>query len=105
MCLHAHICSKEEVCRIQSEIRPQIGPKTTAYERVMDTLMNATKRVERDGIGINDFLPALLDFTASVALAMDGEQCLRAAVRRMNRRIEDYCNGTFPVNASERGGR
>ncbi len=39
-----------------NELRRQIAPKT-AYGRVMDTLMAATKRVERKGIGIDDFLP------------------------------------------------
>jgi len=83
-----------------NEIRIQSGPPS-AYERVMDTLTDATKRVERNGIGIDALLPALLDFAAGVALAMDGEQCLRAAVCRMNRRVEDYRNGRFPVNSSE----
>jgi hypothetical protein len=87
-----------------NDIRTQLGPKP-AYERVMDTLMDATMRVEQSGIGIDDFLPALLDFAAGVALAMDGEQSLRAAVIRMNRRVEDYRNGTFPVNSSERVGQ
>jgi hypothetical protein len=49
----------------------------------------------REGIGLLDFLPALVDFTTTVALIINGEICVEAFVDRMHSRVDDWRNGTF----------
>jgi len=73
------------------------------YDRVIEILTQTTQAVAQEQITLQDFLPALVDFTASVALAVAGEDGLRAFVARMQGRIADWRAGTFPARDFDLG--
>jgi hypothetical protein len=85
---------------------PQTGRDGDAvdsqYDRAIEILTNATKWARRANISLEEFQPALVDFTAAVALGVRGEEGLRAFIVRMEGRIDDWRNGTFPVGNSPR---
>jgi hypothetical protein len=74
------------------------------YSRVLDILIAATQVASDARIPKQEFLPALVDFTVTVALAFQGEECLRAVIKRMQHRIDDWRNGTFPLDESGQQG-
>jgi len=42
-------------------------------------------------------LPSLVDFTAAIAVALGGEDAIKACIMRLGDRITDFHAGTFPV--------
>jgi hypothetical protein len=76
---------------------PQQDEPSSDYDRVIDIMTDAVQKISKKGITKADFLPALVDFTAAVALAMRGEECLREIITRMEGRIDDWRAGTFPA--------
>jgi hypothetical protein len=75
------------------------------YSRVIDILIAAAQVASEARIPKQEFLPALADFTVTVALAFQGEECLRAVIKRMQHRIDDWRNGTFPLDESDEQGQ
>ena len=67
------------------------------YDRVIDIMTAAAARVGNHDIPLQEFLPALVDFTAAVGLAVGGEEGLQAFIARMQDRIKDWRAGTFPA--------
>jgi hypothetical protein len=53
----------------------------------------------KEGITKQDVLPAVADVLASLALIIAGEDGTRAAIKRLEGRIEDWKAGTFPAPA------
>ena len=62
-----------------------------------DILTVAIREMGEAGMTRTHILPSLIDFTAAVAIAMGGEEVLRACVVRISDRIDDFREGTFPV--------
>jgi hypothetical protein len=62
-----------------------------------DILTEAVQRMGAEGITKNDILPSLIDFTASVAIALGGEEAIQACIIRLGDRLKDFHAGTFPV--------
>jgi len=73
------------------------GDDRTPYDRVIRIMTEAARKVGRVNISREEFLPALADFTAATALIVQGEECLRAFITRMESRIDDWRAGTFPA--------
>jgi hypothetical protein len=53
------------------------------------------------GMTRNDVLPSLLDFAAAIAIALGGEDAVKACIIRLGDRIADYHKGIFPVQKTE----
>ena len=68
-----------------------------AHGRLIDILTEALQQAGSEGITRQDVLPALIDFTVSIALIMAGEEGARAALTRIEGRIEDWKAGRFPA--------
>ena len=66
------------------------------YDAVIDMFTTATQALGEMGVSKQELLPALLDFTAAVALILAGEEGLEASTQRMADRLDDWRNGTFP---------
>jgi hypothetical protein len=66
------------------------------YNIGFDILTEAVRRMG-EGITQSDVLPSLIDFTATVAIALGGEEAVRACIIRLGDRINDYHAGIFPV--------
>jgi hypothetical protein len=66
----------------------------------MGIFVQALVEIRQRGIETKDLLTPLVDLTAMVALTADGEKCLRAVIKRLRSRIDDYRAGTFPLDAS-----
>jgi hypothetical protein len=62
-----------------------------------DILTEAIQKMGARGITKNEVLPSLVDFTASVVIALGGEDAVKACIIRMGDRIRDFNEGTFPV--------
>ena len=62
-----------------------------------DILTDAVQTMGANGITKTEVLLLLVDFTASVAVVLGGEEAIRACILRMGDRIKDYREGTFPV--------
>jgi hypothetical protein len=71
------------------------------YDRVIGIMTKAMQAVAKDDVCLEEFLPALVDFTCAVALGVAGEKCLRAFITRMTGRIDDWRAGTFPVDDTD----
>ena len=67
------------------------------YETYVSILTDALEELREAGISRDDILPTLLDFTGSIALALAGEDGLRACIIRFGQQIEEHRKGTFPV--------
>jgi hypothetical protein len=67
------------------------------YNNGFDILTEAVQRMGEEGITKEDVLPSLIDFTAAVAIAIGGEEAIRACITRLGDRIKDFHAGTFPV--------
>ena len=65
-----------------------------------DILTNAVEEMGEEGVTKADLLPTLIDFTASVAAALGGEEAMKACIIRLIDRIKDFSDGTFPVDRS-----
>jgi hypothetical protein len=70
------------------------------YDKAIEILTGAVIKAKASNIALEDFLPPLLDVTAAVALSIDGEEAVRAAIARLESRIADWRAGTFPVNGT-----
>ena len=70
------------------------------YELYVSILTDALEALKEAGISRADVLPTLLDFTGSIALAIAGEEGLRACIVRLGQQIEDHRRGTFPVRTN-----
>ena len=53
------------------------------YSLVIDLMTQAMQSASTSGVTLEEFLPALVDFTSAVALMTCGEECLRAFMARM----------------------
>jgi hypothetical protein len=62
-----------------------------------DILTDAIKKMGEHGVTKTDVLPTLVDFTATIAVALGGEEAIKACIIRMIDRIKDLNAGTFPV--------
>jgi hypothetical protein len=71
------------------------------HGRVIDIMIDAMQTVAKEKIPKQDMLPALIDFTAMVALIVAGEERLRAVITRLAGRIEDWRAGSFSVSNME----
>jgi hypothetical protein len=67
------------------------------HGRLIDILAKALHTAGKEGITKQDVLPAVADFLVSLALIMAGEEGARAAIKRIEGRIEDWKAGTFPT--------
>jgi hypothetical protein len=67
------------------------------YNIAFDILTEAIQKMGANGITRNDVLPNLVDFTATIAVALGGEDAIKACIIRMGDRITDYHAGRFPV--------
>jgi hypothetical protein len=68
------------------------------YDACVEILINAFERMARERvITKSEILPRLVDFTASLAITLGGEDAVKACILRMGRCIENYHAGTFPV--------
>jgi hypothetical protein len=67
------------------------------YNIGFDILTEAVRRMGAEGITQGDVLPSLIDFTATVAIALGGEEAVRACIIRLGDRIKDYHAGIFRV--------
>ena len=64
------------------------------YYPMIEIMTDAASRVGRHDV--EQFLPALADCTASLLLALAGERGLAAFISRIEQRISDFREGTFP---------
>jgi hypothetical protein len=67
------------------------------YNVSFDILTDAIKRMGENGITKTDLLPMLVDFTATIAVAVGGEEAIKACIIRMIDRIKDLNAGKFPI--------
>jgi len=67
------------------------------YSISFDILTDAIREMGEQGVTKSDVLPTLLDFTATIAVALGGEEALKACVIRLIDRIKDLNEGTFPA--------
>ncbi len=81
----------------QSHDESAEGQMIDESNRSFDILTEAVQRLVQHGVTKTDLLPSLVDFTASVAIALGGEEAIRACILRMGDRIKDCHDGTFPV--------
>ena len=75
----------------------QSGNDDNDYDISFDILTEALQKMGAQGITRQEVLPSLVDFTASVAIALGGEEAVRACIIRLGDRIKDYREGNFPV--------
>jgi len=76
------------------------------YSRVIDLMTQATQSASQSGISLEEFLPALVDFTSAVALMIGGEECLRAFITRMEHRdLDDLTRAVTSEEIAETGVR
>lgn len=68
----------------------------TDYERVMRFLREAMQKANWSGVSQDERLHAVMDFVASDALKIGGEDALRAVIERLGKRVDDWRAGTFP---------
>jgi len=68
------------------------------YNLSVDILTNAIKQMGDKGVTKDDILPTLIDFTATIAVALGGEEAMKACILRFIDRIKDLNDGTFPVD-------
>ena len=63
-------------------------------------MLNTTfEAAELIGVGVEDALPALVEFTAALAIAMSGEEEMNAVVARLQRRADHLRNGHIHIRA------
>ena len=63
-------------------------------------MLNTTfEAAELTGVGVEDALPALVEFTAALAIAMSGEERMNAVVARPKRRADHWRNGHMHIRA------
>jgi hypothetical protein len=67
------------------------------YNIAFDILTKAIQKMGEQGITRSDVLPSLVDFTATIAVALGGEDAIKACILRLGDRIKDLHAGTFPV--------
>jgi hypothetical protein len=67
------------------------------YNIAFDILTQAVQKMGAQGITRSDVLPSLVDFTATIAVALGGEEAIKACIVRLSDRIKDLNSGTFPV--------
>jgi hypothetical protein len=67
------------------------------YNIAFDILTQAVQKMGAQGMTQNDVLPSLVDFTATVAVALGGEDAIKACIIRLGDRIKDFHAGTFPI--------
>jgi hypothetical protein len=72
------------------------------YSISFDILMDAIKRMGEHGITKTDVVPTLVDFTATVAVTLGGEEAIKACIIRMIDRIKDLNAGRWPVKQEGR---
>ena len=70
------------------------------YDTYASILTDALEELREAGISREDVLPTLLDFTGSIALALAGEDGLKACIMRFGQQIEDHRKGSFPVRTN-----
>jgi hypothetical protein len=70
------------------------------YNCVIGMLTGVARKAGKIGIGLEEYLPALIDYTAAVALIIGDEEGLQAFMTRMQSRIDEWRAGTFPSLAS-----
>jgi hypothetical protein len=68
------------------------------YDLVICMLTEVARKAAKIGIGLEDYVPALIDYTAAVALAIGGEEALQAFITRMQTRIDDWRARNFSFN-------
>jgi hypothetical protein len=74
------------------------GIRMEEYNFAFDILTEALQKMGTAGITKDEVLPHLVDFTATVAVAMAGAEGIEACIIRLGDRIKDYRDGIFPVN-------
>jgi len=57
------------------------------YSISFDILTDAIREMGEQGVTKSDVLPTLLDFTATIAVALGGEEALKACIIRLIDRI------------------
>ena len=70
------------------------------YDTYASILTDALEELREAGITKGEVIPTLLDFTGAIALALAGEEGLRACIVRLDQQIEDHRRGTFPVRTN-----
>lgn len=66
-----------------------------------DILTAAVQEMGAIGMTREDVVPALVDFTATVAIALGGVDAVQACIIRLGDRIKDFHEGTFPVDQTD----
>jgi hypothetical protein len=67
------------------------------HNRVIDIMTEGLRTVGKNNITKEEMLPALVDFTAAVALILGGEIGLLAVIGRMEARLGHWKAGEFPA--------
>lgn len=67
------------------------------FDDAITILTDAMATLGRHGITKQELLPNLVDFTAMVAIALGGEDAVKACIMRLGDRINDFHAGKFPV--------
>jgi hypothetical protein len=71
------------------------------YTIEFDILTKAIAEMGANGITRQEVLPALVDFTAAIAIALAGEEAIEACITRLRQRIKDFRAGIFPIAKTE----
>lgn len=72
------------------------------YKQTFDLLSDALKTAGDRGLIKEDVVPAVVDFAAAIAIMVGGEQGVELAVERLQSRLVDWKDGTFPAPEAAR---
>ena len=67
------------------------------YDLFFEMLSTTFEAAELASVDIEDVFPALVDFTAALAIALSGEEGTDAVIDRLRRRADHWRNGHIQV--------
>ena len=80
------------------EVLLRIGTKLSrGYDLFFEMLSTTFEAAELASVDIEDVFPALVDFTAALAIALSGEEGTDAVIDRLRRRADHWRSGHIQV--------
>ena len=69
------------------------------YDLLFEMLDKTFEAAALAGVSAEDAFPALVDFTAALAIATRGDEGVDAVIARLRRRVDQWKNGHIRVQA------